>query len=60
MDEELNSLHKNGTWALVDKPKGNKLGSCTWLSMLSEGIPKQKSLNSKQDCCKRVYTTRGN
>lgn len=31
MQEEIESLLKNGTWILVDKPKFQKLVSCKWI-----------------------------
>lgn len=31
MQEEINSLHKNGTWILVDLPTGKKPIKCRWI-----------------------------
>lgn len=31
MEAEINSLNKNGTWTLVDKPHGKKLVGCRWI-----------------------------
>ena len=30
MQEEMESLHKNGTWDLVRLPKGKKVIRCKW------------------------------
>ncbi|KAJ0920711.1 putative phosphoglycerate kinase [Helianthus annuus] len=37
MDEEMDSLYKNGTWELVNKPKDQKLVSCKWIYKIKEG-----------------------
>lgn len=37
--EEMDSLIKNGTWILVDKPKNRKVIGCRWLFKLKGGIP---------------------
>ena len=31
MNEEMESLHKNGTWTLVQPPKGKKIVGCKWV-----------------------------
>lgn len=31
MDEEMDSLHKNSTWELVNLPKGKKANKCKWV-----------------------------
>ncbi|KAJ0522195.1 putative RNA-directed DNA polymerase [Helianthus annuus] len=38
MDEEMDSLYKNGTWELVNKPKDQKLVSCKWIYKIKEGV----------------------
>lgn len=42
MQEEMDSLIKNGTWLLVDKPEGQKVIGCRWLFKLK---PKYQVLN---------------
>ena len=39
MNEELESLHKNKTWILVDPPKGQRVIGCKWIFKRKEGIP---------------------
>ena len=39
MDEEMNSLHKNQTWELVQLPKGNKAIGCKWIYDKKEDTP---------------------
>lgn len=34
MDKEMQSLKKNKTWVLVDKPKKQKVVDCKWISKL--------------------------
>ena len=47
MQEEIDSLHKNGTWVLVDKPKASKLVSYRWLYKLKEEIPRVEKVRYK-------------
>lgn len=37
--EEMFSLEKNGTWALVERPKNQKRVGCKWIFKLKPGIP---------------------
>ena len=39
MQEEIESLHKNGTWELVKLPKGKKAVRCKWVFKRKEGTP---------------------
>jgi transposase InsO family protein len=39
MGEEIESLHKNQTWALAPLPKGKKLVGCKWVFKKKEGNP---------------------
>ena len=36
--EEMESLHKNGTWDIVRLPKGKKSIQCKWVFKKKEGI----------------------
>jgi len=40
MMEEMNSLHKDDTWELIELPKGKKAIGCKWVF-----AKKQESLN---------------
>ena len=37
MQEEMESLHKNGTWDMVRLPKGKKTIQCKWVFKKKEG-----------------------
>ena len=37
MQEEMESLHKNGTWDMVRLPKGKKSIRCKWVFKKKEG-----------------------
>jgi hypothetical protein len=39
MSEEIESLHKNQTWELVELPKGQKIVGCKWVFKKKEGTP---------------------
>lgn len=39
MSEEMQSLWKNATWDIVDRPKDQKVISCRWLYKKKPGIP---------------------
>ena len=39
MQEEMETLHKNGTWDLVKLPKEKKVVRCKWVFKRKEGIP---------------------
>lgn len=38
MNEEMDSLYKNKTWLLVDKPAGQKVVSCKWLYKVKDSL----------------------
>lgn len=57
-NEELSSLHKNGTWVPVDKPKGKKFVSCKWIFKLKEGIPGVEKARFKARLVARGFTQR--
>ena len=39
MKEEMQSLHKNQTWKLVDRPSNKKVIGCRWIFKKKPGIP---------------------
>ena len=39
MDDEIESLYKNKTWVLVERPKDKKLVDCKWIYKKKEAIP---------------------
>lgn len=42
MESEMESLNKNKTWVLVDRPLGKKVVGCKWLFKIKEGAGKNK------------------
>uniref|UniRef100_A0A2N9EX70 Reverse transcriptase Ty1/copia-type domain-containing protein n=1 Tax=Fagus sylvatica TaxID=28930 RepID=A0A2N9EX70_FAGSY len=54
MNEEIESLHKNQTWELVESPKSQKIVGCKWVFKKNEGIPGLKHRGSRHDCSIRV------
>lgn len=43
MQEEMDSLIKNQTWELVDKPKNQKLLGCKWIFKLKQNTSDSNS-----------------
>lgn len=39
MDEEMQSLHKNQTWTLIERPENCKVIGCKWVYKRKAGIP---------------------
>lgn len=39
MEEEMESLHKNDTWVLCEKPENRKVLGCKWVYRRKQGIP---------------------
>lgn len=39
MKEEIDSLAKNSTWLIVEKPRKKKIVGCKWIFKYKEGIP---------------------
>ena len=54
MNEEIESLHKNLTWELMESPKGQKIVGCKWAFKKNEGIPGLKHRGSRHDWLQRA------
>ena len=48
-DEEMQSLHQNHTWRLVNLPEGKKAIGCKWVFVKKEGFLTKKMFATKQD-----------
>ncbi|KAG7563868.1 Integrase catalytic core [Arabidopsis suecica] len=55
-EEEMDSLVKNGTWDLVDKPLDRKIIGCRWLFKLKSGIPGVEPTRYKARLVAKGYT----
>jgi hypothetical protein len=44
MQEEMESLEKNGTWELVRLPPGKKAVKCKWIFKRKEGMTPKEPL----------------
>jgi hypothetical protein len=56
MGEEIESLHKNKTWELVKKPKGQKIVGCKWVFKRKEGTPGVEDARYKARLVAKGYT----
>ncbi|CAA7057839.1 unnamed protein product [Microthlaspi erraticum] len=56
MTEEMESLWKNGTWIIVDRPKDKKVIGSRWLYRLKSGIPGVESERHKARVVARGFT----
>lgn len=56
VNEEMESLQKNGTWKLVDLPKGKRTVSCKWIFKRKEGIPGVEAPRYKARLVARGFT----
>jgi hypothetical protein len=54
MSEEIESLHKNHTWELVEPPTGQKIVGCKWVFKKNEGSPGLKHRASRKDWLQRA------
>ena len=43
MEEEMQSLHKNQTWELVELPKGKRTIECKWVYKKKEAVLEKES-----------------
>ncbi len=55
MDEEMQSLHKNHTWDLVQLPKGKKEIGCKWVYTKKEGPTGKDSVRFKARLVAKGY-----
>ena len=58
MDEEMDSLMKNKTWELIDKPKQQKLVGCKWVYKKKEEISGIESAQFKVRLVAKSFTQR--
>lgn len=56
MQEEIESLRKNGTWDLVKLPKGKKVVRCKWLFKRKEGISGVEAARQKAILVAKGYS----
>ena len=56
MQEEMESLHKNGTWDLVRLPKGKKAIRCKWVFKKKEGTPGVENARYKVKLVAKGYS----
>lgn len=56
LKEELDSLGKNKTWILVDRPESHKIVGCKWIYKRKEGIPGVKMHRFKSRLVSNGYT----
>ena len=55
MNEEMESLHKNGTWVLVKPPKGKKIVECKWVFKKKEGTSGVENARYKARLVAKAY-----
>lgn len=58
MEEEMDSLTKNKTWNVVDRPEGKKIIGCRWLYKKKPGIPGVEPERYKARLVARGFTQR--
>ena len=56
MNEEIESLQKNHTWKLIEKPKNQKIVGCKWVFKRKEGIPRVENAKFKVRLVAKGYT----
>ena len=56
MEDEMESLRKNDTWILVEKPEGQRLIGCKWIYKQKEGIPGSEGPRFKARVVAKGYT----
>lgn len=56
MLEEMDSLYKNNTWILVDKPVNQKLVGCKWIYRLKHGANENEPIRYKDRLVAKGFT----
>ena len=56
MQEEMESLHKNGTWDMVRLPKGKKAIRCKGVFKNKEGTPSVENASYKVRLVDKGYS----
>ena len=52
----MDSLRKNGTWVLVNKPDQQRLVGCKWIYKIKEGIPGVENKRYKTRLVTKMFT----
>lgn len=58
MREEIDSLSKNKTWVLIDRPRNQRIVGCKWIYKLKEGVPGLENLRYKARLVAKSFTQR--
>jgi hypothetical protein len=58
MSEEIESVHKNWTWELVESPKGYKIVDCKWVFKKKKGTPWVEAPRFKVQLLAKGYSQR--
>lgn len=58
LEEEMESLHKNGTWKLIKKPPNTKVIGCQWIYKIKEGSTESDPPSYKSRLVAKEYTQR--
>ena len=56
MNEDIESLQKNHTWKLVEKPKNQKIVGCKWLFKRNEEILREEDARFKTRLVEKGHT----
>ena len=56
MEEEIQSLHKNQTWELVELPQGKRAIGCKWVYKKKEAVSEKEGENVKARLVAKGYS----
>ena len=56
MEEEMQSLHKNQTWELMELPKGKRAIGCKWVYKRKEAVSKKEGEKFKARLVAKGYS----